>query len=62
LFAGGLRSIDISDIYRPVEVDFFMPKPAQGIVQSNDVFYEKERGLVYVYDRHQGLDILELRR
>jgi hypothetical protein len=61
-FAGGLRAIDISDIYRPVEVDFFMPKPAQGIVQSNDVFYEKERGLVYVYDRHQGLDILELRR
>jgi len=61
-FSGGLRAVDISDIYRPVEVDMFMPQPAQGIVQSNDVFYEKERGLVYVFDRHQGLDILEQRR
>ena len=62
-FAGGLRVVDISNIYAPVEVDHFMPEPAAGygIVQSNDVFFEKERGLVYVIDRFRGLDILEWR-
>jgi len=61
-FAGGLRAVDISDIYHPVEVDSFMPAATNGLVQSNDVYYEKARGLVYVLDRHHGLDILEMRR
>jgi hypothetical protein len=61
-FAGGLRAVDISDIYRPVEVGSFMPESVGGRVQSNDIYYEKARGLVYVLDRYRGLDILELSR
>jgi hypothetical protein len=30
-------------------------------VQSNDVFVDKARGLVYLIDRLNGLDILEFR-
>lgn len=59
-FAGGLRAVDISDIYRPTEIDHFMPIPSAGMpVQSNDVFFERKRGLIYVIDRFRGLDILE---
>ena len=38
-----------------------MPTPGAGqkIVQSNDVFVDKTRGLVYLIDRLNGLDILE---
>jgi hypothetical protein len=62
-FAGGLRAVDISDIYRPAEVGHFMPTPTNGMpVQSNDVYFEKRRGLIYVIDRLSGLDILEYRR
>ena len=48
--------------YRPEEIDFFMPTPGAGqmIVQSNDVFVDKSRGLVFLIDRLNGLDILEL--
>ena len=62
-FGGGLRAVDISDPYRPEEVDHFMPTPGggQNIVQSNDVFVDKDRGLVYLIDRLNGLDILEFR-
>jgi hypothetical protein len=61
-FGGGLRAVDISDIYAPREVDSFMPQPGNGqsIVQSNDVFVDKARGLVFLIDRLNGLDILEL--
>ena len=40
-----------------------MPAPGAGqkIVQSNDVFVDKARGLVYLIDRLNGLDILEYR-
>ena len=62
-FAGGLRAVDISNPYRPEEVAFFMPSPGAGqkIVQSNDVFVDKGRGLVFLIDRLNGLDILEYR-
>jgi hypothetical protein len=62
-FAGGLRAVDISNPYRPEEIDSFMPTPGAGqtIVQSNDVFVDKARGLVYLIDRLNGLDILEFR-
>jgi hypothetical protein len=61
-FGGGLRAVDISNPYRPEEVDSFMPTPGAGqqIVQSNDVFVDKSRGLVFLIDRLNGLDILEL--
>lgn len=60
---GGLRAVDISNPYRPEEVEHFMPEPGAGqkIVQSNDVFVDKTRGLVYLIDRLNGLDILEYR-
>ncbi len=35
------------------------PGAGQKIVQSNDVFVDKARGLVYLIDRLNGLDILE---
>ena len=62
-FGGGLRAVDISNPYRPEEVEHFMPAPGAGqnIVQSNDVFVDKDRGLVYLIDRLNGLDILEYR-
>jgi hypothetical protein len=60
-FGGGLRAVDISDIYHPVEIEHFMPAPGAGqtIVQSNDVFVDHKRGLVFLIDRLNGLDILE---
>jgi len=55
-------AVDISDIYRPTEAGHFMPTPTNGMpVQSNDVYFEKRRGLIYVIDRLSGLDILEYR-
>src|SRR6266851_1995714 len=60
-FGGGLRAVDIANPYRPEEVASFMPTPGAGqkIVQSNDVFVDQTRGLVYLIDRLNGLDILE---
>jgi hypothetical protein len=62
-FAGGLRGIDVSDPYAPREVAHYMPRPGQGhnVVQSNDVFYDRDTGLIYLLDRLGGLDILEFR-
>jgi hypothetical protein len=59
-FSGGLRIIDIADPSQPREVGHFMPEPSGGhkSPQSNDVDVD-ERGLVYLLDRDQGLDILE---
>jgi hypothetical protein len=59
-FAGGLRIIDISDPWKPVEVGHYVPEPAEGFdfPQSNDVFVDG-RGLIYLIDRHNGLDVLE---
>jgi len=58
-FAGGLRIVDISDPYRPDEVGHYVPEPVEGFEfpQSNDVFVD-ERGLIYLIDRHNGLDVL----
>jgi len=58
-FSGGLRIIDISDPYHPQEVGFYVPEPVAGceFPLSNDVFVD-DRGLIYLIDRNNGLDIL----
>lgn len=59
-FAGGLRAIDLSNPADPTEIGHFIPTPTGGhpAPQSNDVFVD-DRGLVYLIDRLEGLDILE---
>ena len=59
-FAGGLRIVDITDPERPAEAGVFLPDPPDGqpAPQSNDVDVD-ERGLIYLLDRHRGLDIVE---
>lgn len=59
-FSGGLRIVDIADPLLPVEKGFFIPEPAKGVAAplSNDVDVDK-RGLIYLLDRVNGLDILE---
>ena len=59
-FAGGLRIIDIADPTQPREVGHYIPEPSSGQAspQSNDVDVDP-RGLIYLLDRNQGLDILE---
>jgi hypothetical protein len=56
-FSGGLRVIDISDPYRPRETGHYIPSARQGRAESNDVFVDG-KGLIYLIDRVQGLDIL----
>ena len=60
-FAGGLRVVDLADPYLPVEVAHYIPDPGPGgpAPQSNDVDVD-HRGLIYLLDRVNGLDILEL--
>ena len=60
-FSGGLRVIDIANPLHPVEIGHFVPPPRGGYPapQSNDVDTDG-RGLIYLLDRCQGLDILEL--
>jgi hypothetical protein len=59
-FSGGLRIIDIADPNLPREVGHYIPEPAPGQAspQSNDVDVDA-RGLIYLLDRNEGLDILE---
>jgi hypothetical protein len=59
-FSGGLRIVDIADPATPREVGHFIPEPAAGqeSPQSNDVDVD-QRGLIFLLDRNQGLDILE---
>lgn len=59
-FAGGLRIVDVADPTLPREVGHFIPEPGAGhsSPQSNDVDVDR-RGLIYLLDRDQGLDILE---
>jgi hypothetical protein len=59
-FAQGLRLVDFGDPFTPKEVGCFRPDPAPGAdrVCSNDVTTD-ERGLIYLVDRIQGLDIIE---
>lgn len=60
-FSGGLRVVDIADPELPEEIAYFIPEPGKGAAtpQSNDVDVD-ERGLIYLIDRINGLDILEI--
>jgi len=59
-FSAGLRAVDIGDPTRPKELGYFIPPPAGDFAapQSNDVCLD-DRGLIYLIDRINGLDILE---
>ena len=59
-FSGGLRTVDIADPLLPRELGAFIPEPAKGqqVPQSNDVDLDG-RGLIYLVDRLNGLDVLE---
>jgi hypothetical protein len=59
-FAGGLRVLDLADPLQPVEVAHFIPEPGPGgPAQSNDVDVD-DAGRIYLLDRNNGLDILEI--
>lgn len=59
-FAGGLRVLDLADPLNPQEVAWFMPERGPGgAPQSNDVDVD-EKGRIYMLDRVNGLDILEM--
>jgi hypothetical protein len=59
-FAGGLRVLDLKDPLLPVEVAHYIPEPGKGgPPQSNDVDVD-DRGLIYLLDRVDGFDILEM--
>jgi len=59
-FAGGLRVLDLADPHLPVEVAHFIPEPGPGgPAQSNDVDVDGA-GTIYLLDRNNGLDILEM--
>ena len=62
-FSRGLRVIDISNPYLPTEVGHYVPSPVKGnrFAMSNDVFVDA-RGLIYLIDRNDGLEILRLTR
>jgi len=59
-FAQGLRLVDFADPFSPQEVGSFVPNPAPGADRpsSNDVTIDS-RGLVYLVDRVNGVDIIE---
>ena len=59
-FAGGLRVLDLKDPFLPVEIAHYMPEPGKGgPPQSNDVDVGED-GLIYLLDRVNGFDILEM--
>jgi hypothetical protein len=59
-FAQGLRLVDFADPFSPQEVGCFVPDAAPGAdrASSNDVTIDG-RGLVYLVDRVNGVDIIE---
>lgn len=59
-FAQGLRLVDIADPFAPREVGYFVPDGPVGaaLASSNDVTIDR-RGLVYLVDRINGVDIIE---
>jgi hypothetical protein len=59
-FAQGLRLVDISDPFAPQEVGHYLPDPPPGetTASSNDVTID-DRGLIYLVDRIEGVDIIE---
>ncbi len=59
-FGGGLRVLDLANPKLPVEVAHFIPLPGLGgPAQSNDVDVDDD-GRIYLLDRNNGLDILEM--
>jgi hypothetical protein len=59
-FAQGLRLVDVADPFAPREAGHYRPDPAAGeaVPSSNDVTID-ERGLIYLVDRVEGVDIIE---
>lgn len=59
-FAQGLRLVDIADPFAPREVGHFIPDNIVGRERpsSNDVTID-ERGIIYLIDRVNGVDLIE---
>ena len=59
-FAQGLRLVDYADPFAPKEVGHYVPDAAPGAdrASSNDVTIDS-RGLIYLVDRVNGVDIIE---
>ena len=59
-FAQGLRLVDIADPSAPREVGHYLPDvpPGADLPSSNDVTID-DRGIVYLIDRINGVDIIE---
>ena len=59
-FAQGLRLVDIADPAAPREVGHYLPDapPGADLPSSNDVTID-DRGIVYLVDRINGVDIIE---
>lgn len=59
-FAQGLRLVDVGDPFNPKEVGHYLPEARGGAdrASSNDVTVDS-RGLIYLVDRVQGVDIIE---
>jgi len=59
-FAQGLRILDFKDPFRPQELGFYEPDAPAGHARSssNDVTIDS-RGLIYLIDRQNGVDIIE---
>jgi hypothetical protein len=59
-FAQGLRLVDFADPFSPQEIGCFVPEAAPGADRpsSNDVTID-DRGLIYLVDRINGVDIIE---
>ena len=62
-FSGGVRVVDVVDPFNPQEIAHYIPEPVQGFTspQSNDVEVGPD-GLIYLLDRDNGFDILEMNR
>lgn len=61
-FNAGLRVVDWSNPFNPKEVAYYMPagNAQRGCPQSNDVFVDRDTGLIYLTDRWGlGMHILE---
>ena len=59
-FAGGLRVLDLADPHLPQEVAHYMAERDDGTApQSNDVDVGDD-GVIYLLDRNQGMEILEM--
>lgn len=59
-FAQGMRLVDIADPFRPREVAHYIPATPRGGTRpsSNDVTIDS-RGILYLVDRINGVDIVE---